>query len=227
MKGIVANTVLWNKDTKTLLIKPERHVDFIPGQFMMVSLVVNEKLESRAFSLCNTPDEELLEITLKVIPDGRLSPKLFELNDGDEVILAGPYGNFRLNFDDKNAVLIAGGTGIAPLMSMIRYNKNHDWPMHLTVIYSAKNPEGILYRAELEGYHTEKKMDFIPISQDATALPEGFITGRITSDFIAKHVKNVSEQRFYLCGSPKMITEIEADLRKSGVDKDMIRTDKW
>ena len=227
MKGAVIKTSIWNEDTKSIFIQSEKRINFIPGQFMMVGLETNGKLEKRAFSICNTPDEEHVEITFKRFAEGKLSPKLFDLKEGDELIIEGPYGNFRLNFEDKNAVLIAGGTGIAPLMSMIRYNKYHNWPMYLTVFYSAKNPSNILYRQELERYHMEKRIHFIPISQDNSQVPNGFITGRVTNELITSHVKNMTEQSFYLCGPPKMITEIEAELRKSGIEKQRIKTDKW
>lgn len=226
MKGKIIKIHTWTEDTKSFFIQPEKKINFIPGQFMMIGLEINGKLEKRSFSLCNTPDEEHLEITFKKYEQGKLSPMLFELKEGDELLLEGPYGNFRLIFEDKNAVLVAGGTGIAPLISMIRYNKHHKWLMNLIVIYSAKNSANILYRQELEGYHRDKKIHFIPISQAQDGLPAGFITGRITNELISMHT-NISKQRFYLCGPPKMITEIEIELRKSGIEKAQIRTDKW
>lgn len=225
MKGTVEKIIQWNPDTKTILIRPERRVTFIPGQFMMVSLIVNGKLESRAFSLCNTPNEELLEITFRIIPQGKLSPQLFNLKEGDEMIITGPYGNFRLDFNDKNAVLIAGGTGIAPLMSMIRYNKYHGWPIKMILFYSARKPANFLYMDEIKGYAMDNKLTFIPISQDPNEVPEGFITGRIKKEMISSYVDLNSH--FYLCGSPLMIKEIELELKDMGVEKASVRTDKW
>ncbi len=224
MKARIVRVHEWSSDTKSFYLRPEHHVPFIPGQFVMVGLMLNGKLEKRAYSLCNNPDDETLEITFKMYSQGKLSPALFKLKEGDELILEGPYGNFRLDMQDQKAVLIAGGTGIAPLMSMIRLNQTHSLPMRLTLIYSAPNAGRIIYREELEKLAHQNHITLIQLTQDHADTR--YLHGRINEVFLKAHVTDL-DQTFYLCGSPKMISEIEVALRSLGVDKSRIKTDKW
>lgn len=225
MNGTVTKVIQHTHDVKSIFLKTEKKIDFIPGQFMMVGSVINGKLIKRAYSLCNAPSDEILEICVRIVDGGALSPVLFSINENDEVNLEGPYGNFKLDPQLKEAVLIGAGTGIAPLICMLRHSKNHGWKTHFTLVYAIRNPGSILYEKELYQLAKSENVKFYPVIQD-TSIDWNGLKGRISQDMLVKIIAN-KHQIYYLCGPPVMIKSVEEILRMMGVEKPFVKTDKW
>ena len=110
---------------------------FYPGQFMMVSFLDEHEIKySRAYSIASSPENrEYIEIGLDKV--AKFTEKLFELNRGKILKFKGPYGKFYFSEEIKNnLVLIGGGTGITPLMSIVRYCNDKNLSNKLKFLYS-------------------------------------------------------------------------------------------
>ena len=127
------------------------NINFYPGQFFMVSFVDDPEIKvSRAYSIASSPlNKEYLEIALDKV--GPFTTKLFAMKEGDLLKFKGPYGKFYFNEEIKNnLVLIAGGTGITPLMGITRYCNDKKLSNKIKFIYSVRSSEDIIYNDELK-----------------------------------------------------------------------------
>lgn len=216
-------------DTKTLSIKLTKPINFIPGQFVMAGLTIGDKLVKRAFSIASSPlQKEYIDITFNLYPSGQLSPHMYNLKEGGLVYIEGPYGKF--NFSEslsKHFVFIGAGTGISPLMSMIRYMIGKKMPEKKTLIYSVKKPENIVYCNELleMGKGGELKL-FLTITRPEQVEWDG-LTGRIDSKMISDCVGNLEKAAFYMCGPPEMVEGTVKILEELGIKKENINREQW
>ncbi len=229
MKAEVIKVIQETHDTKTLRLKLGKKIDFIPGQFLMVWLNIKdggqEKLIKRAYSISSSPKSEHVDITFNVYPEGKLTPHLYKLKAGDFLDAEGPYGKFV--FDEtrpEKIVLLGAGTGVAPLMSIIRYMKNKDPAKEQTLLYSVKTPEDIIYHQELKDLESSGNLNlFLTVTRSEW---DGR-TGRINKSLIQEAVPDLDNSIFYICGSPGMVESMVSILQELGVDKDRVRKEQW
>jgi CDP-4-dehydro-6-deoxyglucose reductase len=100
-------------------------LDFVPGQFVSFTHSIHEKNITRAYSIASAPsDGNRFELCLNLVRDGKFSPHLFEMKPGDSVEMRPPLGQFVLRHPDRDAALIATGTGIAPFRAILRAHLN-------------------------------------------------------------------------------------------------------
>src|SRR5271154_4473403 len=93
---------------------------FVPGQFVSINQVINEKKITRAYSIASAPSESnRFELCLNLVHEGMLSPRLFQMQPGETVEIRPPLGMFVLRNPPRDAILIATGTGIAPFRSIL------------------------------------------------------------------------------------------------------------
>ncbi len=119
-KGTLTERKQLSADTSLFVIQLDRPITFIPGQFGMLS-ILNDQKEMKPFSFCSLPNSSIVEFCVKIYPDGRFSPKLFEKEIGSTVEVKGPFGLFALKESTSDLIFIAAGTGIAPLRSIINF----------------------------------------------------------------------------------------------------------
>src|SRR5206468_11867417 len=142
-------------DSTTLrfLVTSERKLDARPGQFLTFSFLFDGKKETRCYSICSSPARSgYVEITPKRVKDGCVS--VF-LNDraaiGMTVEATGPSGKFYLDAaTDKKIVLIAAGSGITPMMAMLRYIDDLCLATEVTLLYCVRTAGDIIFRGELD-----------------------------------------------------------------------------
>ncbi len=199
---------------------------FIPGQFMMLSMTQDRGL-ARAFSICSGPEKKSqLEFCMKINPNSVLSEKLQQASLNTKVYLKGPFGVFTLKPVTKDIVLIAGGTGIAPLRSMLHEIINQSIKRKIWCFYRCKTPEEYLFREELEQVaKTWKNFSLIPSVSNPT--PEWkHETERIQS-IIAKYIKVPSAVDCYICGPPPMVKDVLEELPKLGYPPEALHKEAW
>lgn len=207
-----AGTVLDIEDiaaeTRRITVELDRDLAFNAGQYMSWQVPFAPGL-TRTYSLANPPSQpRLLEFQVRRTPGGRCTEGwLFRsLAVGDTVTLSGPYGRFVLRTArPEPAVLIAGGTGIAPITSMIRHallDGASTGP--LTLYHGARNTESFydtrLFR-ELERTYP-RRFSYRPCLADETAA--GFSTGLVT-DVLAADYPSLEGHIAYVCGPPGMV----------------------
>ena len=230
----VVKVVQETPDTKTLRIELKTPIGFfIPGQFVMAGLNLaengKESLVRRAFSIASSPAEKkYIEITFNIVPEGKLSPHLYGLKEGGLVYIEGPYGKFNFSENsEENLVFLGAGTGITPLMSMLRYIKGKKITNKKTLIYSVKRPENIVYGQELLKMKKENSLNlFTTITRPQENDPSS-LTGRISQEMIKKCVPDFKNSVFYMCGPPEMIEGTVKILENMGVPKEKINREQW
>jgi ferredoxin-NADP reductase len=220
--------------TKTLVFDIRgKNFDFYPGQYVMLEVPYppTGELLKRAYSIANSPlQKDRLELTVKKTPNGKASVILTEyVKVGDTFKIKGPYGKFVWLPDMSDRIaLISAGSGIVPLMCILRYivsAKLHH--VKATLLYSNTSYEEIIYRKELESM---KNYPNIKVVHTLTrSVPEGWkgYTGRINPDMILKEIQDIPLNLYYLCGPPKFVDDITAMLLDLGVDKERIKKEKY
>ncbi len=208
--------------------------EFLPGQFIVLAFEIFDQTKgrsvrkNRAFSISSSPAEKnYLEITVK--KTGRISTYLHEVvKEGDLLTIKNRSGEFYFQegFSDE-LVLIAGGTGIAPLMSMIRYIIQRKLPVKITLLYSNKTSGDIIFYKEIQDLEF-RNSDFRCVH--TITRPEGYdwkgSTGRINQELLEQNVSN-KQALFYICG-PKAMIQATAELLKGlGVHPSRIKIEKW
>ena len=211
---------------------------FVPGQFVMVSLPgladANGRKIAKAYSIASSPSQSgILELCIVSYPAGSLSPKLFQKNVGDEVIATGPYGVFKLTKPvSPGTVFIAGGTGIAPLMSMFRSLYAEGYKEKLWLFYSVSEPKLFLFKEELLSYEKNSNLRLVVSTSNHNESWQ-WEKGRATDTFPRylqqlqlDGVPNESRQ-FYICGPPLMVTDTVKMLEQLGFKKENIHKEQW
>lgn len=214
--GEITKIIQQTLDVKTFRIDIGEKIDFKHGQFVMLIL---DDIQ-RAFSIASLPCKDYIEITLKV--EGQFTNLMNKAKVGDSISVRGPYGVFILDESQDNLVLIAGGVGIAPFMSMLRHLKNSK--RDTTLIYSAKTSENFVYFEELERICKKRHLNCV---FTVTRGKWKGRHGRISEGLIREVVPNLKKSVFKICGPEKMVDGVAGILLKMNVEKSRIRFEKW
>jgi len=200
-------------DVKSFQLTKPQDFTFIPGQYCMVSY----KGLTRPFTFTSIPSDEYIELTIKKM--AVFTSKLFTLEAGDEVGIAGPHGdelNFEPNIKD-DVVFVAGGSGITPFISAIRYAKHMKMPNNLILLYANRTQKDIILKKELE---ESAKVVHILSNEDW----EGE-TGYVDADIIRRHVEDPKSKLWFVCGPPPMTAGVKNTLTDMGIEN--IRIEPW
>ncbi len=230
-KAEIAEIIRETHDTKTYRLRLENNakMEFKPGQFAV--LVIPPELGggpqySRAYSMASSPTESLIDLTMNVV--GSVTQKMDSFETGTKVSLQGPFGRFVLDEEkQKDVVVIAGGTGIAPFRSMWRYIHDKKLPNKITVLVSYKTSKDVIYEKELVEIQKEGVRVFATITRDAEDSHWKGNRGRITADTIKQQCGSLNGKTFFICGSNKMNDDMTQTLLGLGVPKAQIITEKW
>lgn len=150
----VAETIDETPRAKTLTLKVPGWEGHLPGQHVDVRLTAEDGYQTqRSYSIASAPAGEQVELTVERLADGEVSPYLTEeLQEGDKLELRGPIGGY-FTWDASHGdplLLIAGGSGIVPLMAMIRFRVEVGSTIPTRLLYSSRSLDDIFYREELD-----------------------------------------------------------------------------
>jgi ferredoxin-NADP reductase len=142
---------------KSLILDLPDWTTHMAGQHVDVRLTAEDGYQAqRSYSIASPPEDKYLMLTVEYIEDGEVSPYLTDvLRVGDQVELRGPIGGYFVwnagdaQDDGPPLLLVAGGSGIAPLMAMIRHRANSDKKVPTKLLYSSRSYEEVIYREEL------------------------------------------------------------------------------
>lgn len=194
------------------LVALDRPFDFVPGQHVGLSLAADD--EPRLYSIASGPDDPAMEILFDVHPGGALTPRLARVHPGDRVFVGAPGGGFRDG--PGEALWIAGGTGIAPFVSMLRSGL----AAGKTLIHGARSA-GAFHAAE--AFAAALGDRYLRCSSRAGA--PGVIRGRIP-DVLARRVPP-SDGPCLLCGPPEMVVAVREHLFARGVPAERVRAEVY
>ncbi|MET1033110.1 MAG: FAD-dependent oxidoreductase [Candidatus Saccharimonadales bacterium] len=213
----------------TFWFKPERHMHYTAGQFTELYLPhdnPDDRGERRWFTLSSSPTDPLLAITTKFAPDGQQSSSfkqaLRELQIGSEVSVADAMGDFVLPKDKSIPMLfVAGGMGITPVHSMIKYLSDSHEQRDIQLLYGVHSDTQMIYRRLFDEYGLTS---FTPLAQETSTDWRGE-TDSITAERVIALLGNNLETHVYLSGPEPLIKIIAKELEKYGVAKHRIITD--
>ena len=198
---------------------------FVPGQFLSLSVQINGKEITRAYSIASAPNGNRVELCLNLVADGLLSPYLFAMQPGDELEAKGPYGGFIFR-QPADTICVATGTGIAPFRGMLQDRLPKD-PLHrYTLIFGARHEHGLLYWAEL----SQLARDFsnFQVFGTLTQPTESWRgrTGRV-QPLLFETLGDRRDVTAYICGLKEMVDETRLGLKERGFDRKQIVYEKY
>jgi ferredoxin-NADP reductase len=185
----------------------------LAGQHVDVRLTAEDGYQAqRSYSIASGPEDEALEITVERIDDGEVSPYLTEVVDaGDRLELRGPIGGYFTWRADRDGplLMVAGGSGVVPMRSMLRHRAAAGRDASATLLLSAQRLEDVIYRDELEEARDAGVDVRIALTRDAPPGWDGY-SRRIDREMLAELDPSPSA-RVYVCG-PTGFVESAADL---------------
>ena len=189
-----------------------------PGQYALVS-IRNTPDIVRAYTLSSTPGmSRFLTLTVRRIENGIGSTWLTsEIKVGDQIWLSDPMGKFTCtNIISDHYLLVAGGCGITPIISMTRWLLKHKPNVDVVVIYSVHSPKDVIFKREwdlLKAQFPQLKF-FINASVEAE---EGFISGRLNRQMLAELVPNIDDFTVLTCGPESYMQDLHSITESLGV----------
>ena len=186
----------------------------------------------RPYSIASAPEETarhgMIEFLVQTGLDGNsgLTPDL--IHPGTPVLLDGPIGSFTFpdHPRERRFVFVAGGTGIAPLRSMLWHTLLAERDGHSGLVYSVRSPEELAYLEEFQWLESQKRIDFRYTVTRAAV--EGWTgrQGRIDETYLHDLIVP-GETLCFVCGPPALVGELPLRLRQLGVKDDQIRVEQW
>lgn len=208
----------------TIAFELEGTFGFLPGQY--ANLTVPGTRETRAYSFSSAPGAERLSFLIRDIPGGLMSGFLRNAQAGVHLELTGPCGSFYLRDVRRPLLFLAGGTGLAPFLSMLRHLKakgTTGQPVHL--VYGVTRDADLVETATLEKLAAEiPGFTFTTVVADtASAHPR---TGYVT-DHLPAAALNDGDVDIYLCGPPPMVDAVRSWLHARKVTPASFHTEKF
>lgn len=216
------------------LVKPTEF-SFRPGQAFEILLPnaapdAGNEDRGHAFSIVSAPHEGELVFATRM-RDSTYKRALSALPDGAELDIDGPFGSLILHKNNARAgVLIAGGIGITPFMSMIRHAAYSASEQPLTLLYSNRRPEDAAFLSELERHASEHHNFVLHATMtdmaNSTQTWHGH-TQMIDADFIRRTTGQLPAPIFYISGPPGLVQGMRDTLVQAGIDEDDVRSEEF
>lgn len=220
------------KEVQLRLLDPT-DMTFKAGQFVQFEVPEYELTEEpvyRAYSLSSAPSaRNAVEMEIRYVPGGICTTYIHQhLKEGDRVTINGPYGEFHLQETDNEILFIAGGSGMAPVNSILLDMAEHGNARRARYFFGAKSLRDLFLVDEMR--ELEKRLpafEFLPALSEP--LPEDNWSGEtgLITEVVDRHVDGGENLEAYLCGSPLMIDACVEVLKRKGVAEERIYYDKF
>lgn len=204
-----------------------------PGQHVDIRLTAEDGYQAvRSYSIASPPEVDRVEITVEELPDGEVSPYLVhDVLPGDRIEVRGPVGGYFVWDVSLGGplMLIAGGSGVVPLMAMVRHRLARGDIIPVRLLYSVRSQEDAIYDAELAGIAgTQTGVEVI---RTYTRTPPTGWTGyarRVDAAMLKEIVWPVSEgAHIFICGPTTFVEAVAATLVDMGFDPAMVKTERF
>ena len=228
IKVTVAEVVKHTDSVVSYRFLPQGRVPrFQAGQFLHLALddyhPDSPWPESRVFSIASSPSERTTELAVTISVKGRFTERIFNtLETGSTCWLKLPYGEFLFP-SDRHLVLIAGGVGITPYLSLLKQMLEEKSNQSVSLCYGIRSAAHYLFGSLLDRCSSE-----LPNFGKTIYCEDGSVPGNTgILDIGAIHAAAPAGSLFYLSGPPAMITAFKARLRDLDVASELIRVDDW
>jgi ferredoxin-NADP reductase len=230
--GPVVETRAETPQVKSLILELPDWLGHRAGQHVDIRLTAEDGYQAvRSYSIASPPDERRIEVTIERLEDGEVSPYLVdEVRVGDPLELRGPIGGYFVWETTLGGplFLVGGGSGIVPLMAMMRHRVATASQVPITLLYSARSPEQVIYRTELETLASAPGIEVIYTY--TRSQPPGW-TGyrrRIDEAMLAEVAPTRAEQpRIYVCGPTPLAEGASNALVALGYQPERIRIERF
>jgi ferredoxin-NADP reductase len=196
-------------------------IEHLPGQHYVVRLTAEDGYSaSRSYSVASPPEDRgVVELTVDRLPDGEVSPYLTEdLMVGDEVEVRGPVGGYFVWRGEGPLLLVAGGSGVAPVMAMLRSRRLSHPDVPVRLLFSVRSPDELIFADELG---PETTVLYTRRAPEGVARP----AGRITAADVAAVAFDSGPA--YICGSSGFVEAAAGLLAGGGYDAGRIRLERY
>lgn len=202
-----------------------------PGQFLTFTLPVAEKPIRRSYTISSSPTQGYYcEVTVKREDSGAGSRYLHDhVNVGDTLEVKAPSGRFIFSGKESdNIVLISGGVGITPMMSITRALTDMAWPGEIYFIAACRDPEHFIFESELKRLQDEFDNLHVHVAMSRIEKDaNGYTSGRLNKEMLAEWVPEIALKRIHICGAPAMMEATKAMLSDLAVPTENIHSENF
>jgi ring-1,2-phenylacetyl-CoA epoxidase subunit PaaE len=235
----VREVVKETSDTVTIYFEqPEPYLEYLPGQFLTVVLDLEGKEQRRSYSLCTSPFVDPFPgISVKRVPNGLFSNYLNDkIFPGKTLNVLKPMGNFTTPFHSKNRrhfFLIAGGSGITPMMGLLKSVLVNEPESRITLIYCSRKEEEIIFGAQLQLLE-KANADRLTVIHNLSQPAESWtgLRGRLSASVLKElFVKAEYEPRYqevyFICGPEGLMQTTQSVLEELSIPSDRIHSESF
>jgi ferredoxin-NADP reductase len=218
---------------KSLVLHVANWQGHLSGQHVDIRLTAADGYQAqRSYSIASPPEDELLTLTVERVDNGEVSPYLVDdLRAGDQFELRGPIGGYFVWTAAMGAplCLIAGGSGVVPLMAMLRHRDRRKIRAPASLLYSSRSLDDVIYRAELDAM-ARREPHLRIVNTLTRKQPEGWMgrRGRIDKALLAEACFPPRENpKIFVCGSTPFVEDVSRFLVELGHDPLTIKTERF
>ena len=229
----VVETIVETPQTKSLVLSVPEWGGHLPGQHVDVRLTAEDGYQAeRSYSIASAPSGERVELTVERLDDGEVSPYLTgELRNGDKLEIRGPIGGY-FTWDIANGgplLLVAGGSGVVPLMAMIRHRAAHSSDVPTRLLFSSRSYDEIIYREELDRLAASD--DNLEVIHTLTRSQPSDWAGyrrRIDEPMLIEVAWPAgASPRVYVCGPTRLVESVASALVGLGHEPARVKTERF
>jgi glycine betaine catabolism B len=214
------------------VFKPSQKLAFLPGQYMEFTLAhpqTDSRGNRRYFTLASSPTENVVHLGVRFYEkSSSFKRALYSIDGRTNLVAAQIAGDFTLPRNpEKKLVFLAGGIGITPFRSMLKYLLDTQQTRDIILFYTNKTVDEIAYKDVLGQAQTRMGVKIFYALTEKTALPRNWtgIKGRIDEQMLLKTIPDYLERIYYLSGPPEMVRTYEESLKKLQIKSSQIKKD--
>jgi len=215
------------------IIQPDDGIFFKPGQYIQFEIPKYKRSkgpEYRAFSVASSPREnKKIELYIGLVEKGVVSTYVHEyLRQGDEIVIRGPFGDFYYRESNRDILMIATGTGLAPIMSLLRYMRAEKIQRKATLFFGTRTQKDLYCVDELRSLEKElPAFKYIPtLTRELEVSSWKGERGRVTV-LLEKYFSEIAECDVYICGNTNMVESCQEFFKQKNIPEDRIYFDKF
>ena len=206
--------------------------NYLPGQFITVTINPKGVPVKRSYTIASSPtNRDYCEITVKHEEKGTVSHYMHtEVHIGELMQFTAPSGKFTFTeAHAESAVFIAGGVGITPMMSAIRYLTDKSWKGDIYLFFACKNQASIIFKEEI--LYLQKRYPnfhvFFILSKPTGKPSDSYISGHLTKEILNGNVPDITNRMIHICGPPPMMDAVKKMLEELKVPKEMVMVEAF
>jgi ferredoxin-NADP reductase len=231
--GVVAEVIQETPRVSSLVLEVPAWPGHLAGQHVDVRLTAEDGYQAqRSYSIASAPEDPRIVLTVERLDDGEVSPYLVgEVRPGDKIELRGPIGGYFVwtGGDERPLLLVAGGSGIVPLMAMVRHHAAASSDTNVRLLYSSRSLEELIYRDELASLAAvvTRLQVFHTLTRSHPADWEGY-SRRIDGEMLAEVAwPRKDSPAVFVCGPTAFVETAAGLLLESGYEATWIKTERF